>query len=41
MSLRSLAEAGIDEVGAVITDGNTPSERLFARFGFVRVGEWS
>ena len=41
MSLQSLAAAGVDEVGAVITDGNTPSEHLFARFGFVRVGEWS
>lgn len=39
-SLRSLAEAGITEVGATITDGNTPSERLFARLGFVRVGSW-
>ena len=39
-SLRSLAKSGIAEVGAVITDGNTPSERLFARFGFVRVGGW-
>ena len=41
MSLQSLAAAGIDEVGAVITDGNTSSEHLFARFGFVRVGEWT
>jgi GNAT superfamily N-acetyltransferase len=40
MSLQSLAATGIDEVGAVITDGNTPSEHLFAQFGFVRVGEW-
>ena len=39
-SLRSLADEGIAEVGAVITDGNTPSERLFARLGFVRVGAW-
>ena len=39
-SLRSLAKSGIAEVGAVITDGITPSERLFARFGFVRVGGW-
>jgi GNAT superfamily N-acetyltransferase len=39
-SLRSLADDGIAEVGAVITDGNTPSERLFARLGFVRVGTW-
>jgi RimJ/RimL family protein N-acetyltransferase len=39
-SLRSLAHAGVEEVGAVITDGNTPSERLFAGLGFVRVGSW-
>lgn len=39
-SLRSLASAGVAEVGATITDGNTPSERLFAGLGFVRVGEW-
>ena len=40
VSLRSLADAGVAEVGAVITDGNTPSERLFAGLGFVRVGAW-
>ena len=40
-SLQSLAADGVPEVGAVITDGNTPSERLFARLGFVRVGTWS
>ena len=40
-SLRSLAADGVAEVGAVITDGNTPSERLFAGLGFVRVGTWS
>ncbi len=40
-SLRSLAEDGVTEVGAVITDGNTPSERLFTRFGFTRVGAWA
>ena len=39
-SLRSLVSDGVQEVGAVITDGNTPSERLFARLGFVRVGAW-
>jgi ribosomal protein S18 acetylase RimI-like enzyme len=39
-SLRSLAADGIDEVGATITDGNVPSERLFARLGFRRVGPW-
>ncbi len=39
-SLRSLGEAGVREVGAVITDGNTASERLFQDLGFVRVGSW-
>lgn len=39
-SLRSLANDGVSEVGAVITDGNTPSERLFAGLGFMRVGTW-
>lgn len=37
---RSLAGAGVAEVGAVITDGNFPSERLFQRLGFIRLGEW-
>jgi L-amino acid N-acyltransferase YncA len=40
-SLRSLASVGVLEVGAVITDGNTPSQRLFAGLGFVRVGSWA
>lgn len=39
-SLQSLHEVGVREVGAVITDGNTASERLFASLGFVRVGSW-
>jgi L-amino acid N-acyltransferase YncA len=39
-SLRSLVEVGVREVGAVITDGNTASERLFTSLGFVRVGSW-
>ena len=39
-SLRRLSRDGVDEVGAVITDGNLASERLFARLGFSRVGPW-
>jgi GNAT superfamily N-acetyltransferase len=39
-SLASLAAAGVTEVGATITDGNTASERLFASLGFERVGGW-
>jgi L-amino acid N-acyltransferase YncA len=39
-SIRSLHDAGVVEVGATITDGNEPSERLFASLGFVRVGAW-
>lgn len=39
-TLHGLADGGIDEVGATITDGNTPSERLFIRLGFERVGAW-
>lgn len=38
--LDSLGSDGIDEVGAVITDGNHGSERLFAGLGFVRHGRW-
>ncbi len=40
ISLRSLHEVGVREVGAVITDGNTASELLFTSLGFVRVGSW-
>ena len=39
-SLRRLRDHGIDDVGAVITDGNRPSEHLFARLGFERIGPW-
>ena len=36
-SLADLAQAGYGEVRAVITAGNTPSERLFTRLDFVRL----
>jgi GNAT superfamily N-acetyltransferase len=39
-SLRSLATADVHIVGATITDGNTPSERLFTSLGFTRIGSW-
>lgn len=39
-SLRSLADAEVEIVGATITDGNVPSERLFTALGFRRVGPW-
>ncbi len=39
-SIRSLVDTSIDQVGATITDGNVPSERLFASLGFARVGPW-
>ncbi|HEU4323684.1 MAG TPA: GNAT family N-acetyltransferase [Roseiflexaceae bacterium] len=35
--LDSLRAAGYAEVRAVITEGNLPSERLFARLGFARI----
>ena len=38
--LNSLASAGVTEVGATITDGNTASERLFLGLGFARRGSW-
>ena len=38
--LESLAAGGVHEVGATITDGNVPSERLFASLSFDRVGAW-
>lgn len=38
--LASLRAAGVAEVGATITDGNVPSERLFASLGFARIGPW-
>lgn len=39
-ALTSLAAAGVTEVGAAITDGNTGSERLFAGLGFERHGPY-
>ena len=39
-SLALLAERGVDEVRAVITDGNVGSEALFVSLGFRRVGSW-
>ena len=39
-SVELLAADGVAEVGAVITDGNVPSERLFTSLGFSRVGAW-
>ena len=39
-SLGSLARDGVSDVGAVITDGNVASERLFRRLEFARVGPW-
>jgi L-amino acid N-acyltransferase YncA len=37
-SMHSLQSAGYAEVRAVITEGNGPSEQLFKRLGFMRVG---
>ncbi len=39
-SLHQLYAANVDEVGAAITDGNVPSERLFTGLGFTRIGPW-
>lgn len=39
--LGSLADAGVVEVGATITDGNVASERLFIGLGFDRHGSWT
>lgn len=41
LSLAGLVAAGESSVCAYITDGNTPSERLFKRAGFVEVTEHS
>ncbi|MCC7127406.1 MAG: GNAT family N-acetyltransferase [Microbacteriaceae bacterium] len=39
-ALRSLEAEGVRDVGAAITDGNIPSERLFASLDFQRIGPW-
>ncbi len=39
--LGSLADAGVFEVGATITDGNVASEHLFVGLGFDRRGSWT
>jgi len=39
-SLASAADAGVTEIGATITDGNSTSERLFASLGAQRIGPW-
>lgn len=39
--LSSLANAGVEEVGATITDGNAASESLFVGLGFARIGPWN
>lgn len=36
-SLLSLQDAGVGQVRAVVTEGNTPSEHIMQRFGFQRV----
>jgi L-amino acid N-acyltransferase YncA len=36
-TLRALRDLEYTEVQAVITDGNTPSEQLFAQLGFERL----
>jgi len=36
-SLQSLIDQGHSEIRAVITDGNIPSEKVFAKLGFARV----
>ena len=38
-TLRSLRDLEYSEVQAVITDGNIPSEKLFAQLGFERVAQ--
>lgn len=40
MLFGSLVSAGVTEVGATITDGNTASEGLFLGLGFARRGPW-
>jgi hypothetical protein len=41
LCIGSLVGAGVAEIGAVITDGNVASERLFVGLGFCRHGSWT
>ena len=41
LCLGSLVGAGVAEIGAVITDCNVASERLFIKLGFCRHGSWT
>jgi hypothetical protein len=41
LCIGSLADAGISEIGATITDGNVASEQLFIGPGFHRHGPWT
>ena len=38
--LQMMADDDIVDVGAVITEGNVPSERLFSSLGFEQAGVW-
>ena len=38
-AINRLKSAGYSEIRTIVTEGNTPSEALFARVGFLRVGQ--